>query len=334
VFALGGALVPIAAFAGLLGTAQGYSKHFWVVPHWSQIFEWYPEILGYAAGIPLVVFASVTLRRSGFLRRPSEDIAPMAPWHLAAFGALALLPVVLVVIAKTVTHAFHARHAMAAAPGVCILLAVGSARLTAYSRRHAAVTWLLLVGCYGLVSARNYGTFQNALRDLRETATFLGSHTEGPVVVCDIKPFQRLSFYGRRDLVSRFAFVSDPPSSVEYLHFDTIDRSMLALDPWLPVNVRWLDEWVAENPSFVVFGNVTDWSWVPAALPDLKADARLLAVGPGQSLLLSVRNLMVTPKVRAPGDPPGKPVLFSRMPRTGRPLCEQYLSPGSCPSLD
>jgi hypothetical protein len=329
----GGALIPIAAFARLIGSAQGYSTHFWAIPHWGQMFQWYPDALGYAGAVPVILLAVVTLRRGG-ARWPKSG-APMEVWHLAGFAALALLPVVLVGIAKTVTHAFHPRYSIAALPGVCVLLTVGMARLTGYSRRYAAALWLLLLGCHLLISNRYDLALRGDLEDLRGTDQFLRRHSAaGPIAVSHVTRFHRLSFYARRDLAGRIAYLADPQSAIEYLGWDTVDRGLLALNPWFPLNTRWIDEWVAEHPSFLLLGPAAVWSWAPQGLAKLGADARLIDVFATENLLLSVRDLKVSPTPREPNDPTGRPMLFDRMPATGRPICELYLSPGSCPNID
>jgi hypothetical protein len=328
----GGALVPIAAFAKLIVSANGYSAHFWAIPHWTQMIQWYPDALGYAGAIPVIVLGMVTLRR-GSVRWSAG--APIQAWHLAGFAALALLPVVLVTIAKLVTNAFHPRYSIAAVPGICVLLMIATARLTGNSRRYAAVVWLLLLGCHALISVRYDRVLRYDVDDIRETDQFLRRHSDsGPLAVSHITRFHRLSFYARRDLAGRIAYLADPKSAIEYLGWDTVDRGLLALNPWFPLNVRWFDEWVAEHPSFLMLGPAAEWSWGPVGMARLGANARLVDVVLTENLLLSVRDLKPPAIPREPGDPTGRPMLFDRMPKSGRPICELYFSAGSCPDID
>jgi hypothetical protein len=115
--------------------------------------------------------------------------------------------------------------------------------------------------------------------------------------------------------------------------FDTVDRGLLALNPWFPLNVRWLNDWVSENPSFLVWTFFGKWSWLPNQLADAGADVSLKSVL-NSCVLLSARNVKLPPDTRGPGDPPGKPMLFWTMPRTGKSLCELYMRAGSCPGID
>jgi len=295
--------------------------------------SWYPDALGYVVAVPLGVAALVAVRRA---TRPPAAVAPerhLAPWHAAAFLALAFLPVVLVLTAKTVTHAFHARYAIAAFPGVCVLLILGLARMSGYSPRFAAAIWVMLLACFGGMSYRYQTVLRTERSDLQDTARFLRDHGEGPVAVSHLTRFHRLSFYAPRRLAGRLVYLADPSAAVKYLGWDTVDRGLLALNEWFPLNVRWFHEWVSGQRSFLVLGPVSDWSWLPTAFARSDADVKLVGTS-GENLLLSVKDVKLPPDSRLPGDPSGYPMLFSRMPAEGRPLCEQYFPAGSCPNMD
>jgi hypothetical protein len=190
----------------------------------------------------------------------------------------------------------------------------------------------MLLLCFGGMSTRAWTTWHAELMDLRDTAKFLREHSGGPVAVSHITRFHRLSFYSRRDLGSRVVYVSDPEAAVKFLGFDTVDRGLLALNEWFPLNVRWLGEWSAERPSFLLLGPISEWSWAPAAVAESGAEVRLAGVS-AENLLLSVSGLKWS-GARGPNDPSGRPMLYSRMPAAGRPLCELYLAAGSCPNVD
>jgi hypothetical protein len=93
-----------------------------------------------------------------------------------------------------------------------------------------------------------------------------------------ISPVSIDSLYGRRDLGSRLVLLADPEKSIRYMSTDTVDRGLLDLNPWFPLNVRWFHEWIAEHPSFRVWASIGDWSWIPNGVADLGALASLKAV--------------------------------------------------------
>src|SRR5262249_26247010 len=170
--------------------------------------------------------------------------------------------------------------------------------------------------------------------DLRDTAAILRANSAGaPVVMSDLTRFHRLSFYARRDLGGRLVFLVDPHQAVQYMGFDTVDRGLLDLNPWFPLNVRWFDEWISEHPSFIAWTFLGKWSWIPNALADMGARVTLKAVL-NYGEVLSATAVRPPPNRRQPGDPSGQPMLYSKMPTDGAPMCRQYMTAGNCPPVD
>ena len=145
--------------------------------------------------------------------------------------------------------------------------------------------------------------------------------------------FHRLSFYAKPDVAHRVAYLSDPHASLRYLGHDTIDRGLLALNPWFPLNVRWLHTWLLAHPSFLMYASISHWEWLPRGLSDLNEEIRVLGISK-DFLLMSVRNLNVPPDDRVPGDPSGEPMLYSKMRSERKSLCELYMPAGNCPNLN
>jgi hypothetical protein len=134
-------------------------------------------------------------------------------------------------------------------------------------------------------------------------------------------------------LGGRVVYLADPHESLRYLHFDTVDRGLLDLNPWFPLNVRWFKQFVPEHPSFLVLANIDDWNWLPNSLAVMDGDVRLAGVL-RNSALFSVSAAKVPPFVRGAGDPAGQPMLYSSLPADGKPVCQMYMSTASCPAVD
>jgi hypothetical protein len=270
--------------------------------------------------------------------RPASSGTPaqpaLNPWHATAFVLLSLLPMITVVIAEVVTHAFADRYAIAAVPGICVLLAVGFCRASGYSTRTAMAVWAVTVLTAGGLAWRSQQEFRMELKELKESAALLRPYGDQPIVMAEMKRFHRLSFYAERSLAQRLVFLSDPHASLRHLGFDTSDRGLLALNPWFPLNVRWFDDWVSTDHSFLVWASLGPWSWVPNELAQRGVGARIERVWK-TFLVLSVKDIKPGPEHRVPGDPSGQPMLFSQAPHTGKPLCELYMPrTASCPALD
>lgn len=326
--AFAGAALPVLVFAPLLTGARSYSAHFWAPPRWGLALSWYRDAFGYVFVFPLALAAVAALRR-GSESRPRA----IRRWHGAAFLTMALLPPITVVFAKLVTHAFTSRYAIAALPGVCVLLTVGIARVSRPASWAPVAVWLATLLCFFAGAVRFYSEYRGEREELRETAALLRAAGDGPVVVSEPTSLHRLSFYARRDFASRVTYLADPRAAVRGQGFDTIDRGLLDLNPWFPLNVHRLDEWVASHPSFVMWGYTGEWGWQHAEFAARGADLRVREVR-GQNLLFSVKDARPGTEPPRPGDPSGYPRLFDRMPSEGEPLCRKYLSAESCPAID
>jgi hypothetical protein len=329
-FAFGASIVPVLAFSSdreravphprTFGRSRAGAMASWYLGPWATLV------------LPLALI--------GWLRSaPAADDRPFCP---AAHRALEsgrhsgdrVMPVVAVLIAKFVTHAFTFRYAIAAFPAVCVLLVIGFSRIAREARGAAAALWLFTVVAFVGMAFRQANHQREELSDLRETAAFLRANSAGaPVVISDLTRFHRLSFYARRDLGGRVVFLSDPHLAIRYMGFDTADRGLLDLNPWFPLNVRWFHEWIAEHPSFLVWTFLGNWSWIPNGVADLGLPANLKAVL-NDCALLSVTASQPPPNGRRPGDPSGRPMLYSRMPADGLPMCRAYMAAGSCPAVD
>jgi dolichyl-phosphate-mannose-protein mannosyltransferase len=331
--AFGASVLPVLAFSKVIAAAHTYAAHFWAIPHWRAMAGWYRDALGCTLALPLALGALALLPLFPPAARPFSP-KPIKLWTAIAVLALAILPVVAVVSAKFITNAFTDRYAIAAFPGVCILLTIALSRILREARGAAAAIWLVMVVLFAGMAFRQSLREREELSNIQETAAFLRANSAGaPVVMSDLTRFHRLSFYARRDLGSRLVLLADPEKSIRYMSTDTVDRGLLDLNPWFPLNVRWFHEWIAEHPSFLVWASIGDWSWIPNGVADLGALASLKAVLK-ECVLMSVTATQPPPGGRRVGDPSGRPMRYSHTPTDGLPMCRSYMAAGSCPVVD
>jgi hypothetical protein len=330
--AFGGALIPLAAFARTILSASSYSKHFWAVPHVFLAVDWYVTTLGYAIFVPAGAFALIILFRAAEPSPRSAIGSRIHPWDSTAILLLALLPVFGVVIAELVTHAYTERYMIAACVGVCILLILGVRRVIGDDRLGPAFVCVICLLFFAWqVRGLNRREF-NDLEETRNSAAFLRRTGDAPIAMAEVTRFHRLSFYARRDLVRRLAYVADPHLSTRYLGHDTIDRGLLALNPWFPLNVVWWRDWLSSHPSFLVYGYVGDWTWLAFDLPSI-GNVQLVKREELSRLLFSVENVRTPADDRTSADPSGEPMLYRKFAGVDAPLCEVYMA-GGCPVVD
>lgn len=332
--AFAASVLPIIAFAKVITSAHSYAAHFWAMPHWRAMASWYLDAFGYTLVLPVALSALAALRLTAPRARSSARYRRVQPWEAAAILSLALAPVVAVLIAKFVTNAFTYRYAIAGFPGVCILLTIGYSRMIRYKSSAAAAVWLCTLVVFAGMVFRQAGRQHEELTDIRETAAFLRANSGGePIVISDLTRFHRLSFYARRDLGGRLVYLADPQRAIRYDQSDTVDRGLLDLNPWFPLNVRWFHEWIAGHRSFLLWGFIGDWSWNPNALVDVGAHSEVKGILKTCLLFRVIAN-DPPPSDRAPGDPGGQPMMYSRMPADGFPLCRAYMATESCVAVD
>ncbi|MEO6828181.1 MAG: hypothetical protein ABI164_00105, partial [Acidobacteriaceae bacterium] len=167
---------------------------------------------------------------------------------------------------------------------------------------------------------------------LQQEITSLSRLPDAPIVVSEISVAHNLAFYAPRRLASRVVYVADPDISISYLKQDTVDRGLLALRPWFPMEIITPDLLLTDNRQFYAFGSSSNWSWLTYDLAKW-GQTKLMARGEQDRLLFSVEN------VKAPVDSATiqeqraiqSQMLFATLPRTGPSLCVLYMGQKHCP---
>jgi len=123
------ALIPLLLFAPLILRAKAYSAHFWAVPHWSAMLDWYPNMTG-----RMLLLLPAAAGLMFFLRIDPIEVpqvgTPMRSLPVVTVVTFcSLLPVAGGIIAQLITHASTERYFITALPGVVILLVCGLRRV-------------------------------------------------------------------------------------------------------------------------------------------------------------------------------------------------------------
>jgi Dolichyl-phosphate-mannose-protein mannosyltransferase len=330
--ALFASLIPLLLFAPLLLKAETYSGHFWAVPHWGSMLQWYPSMLGRMPMILLAASGLVFLLRIPATEDPRGAAPDIRLPVIVAVTASALLPVVGGIIAQLITHAFADRYFIATLPGAVILLLWGLRRIIRNDVIGPALTCALCIVLFAQqwreLRAGQISTF----RQTKSIATRLRQVRDAPIVLSEVTVFHRLSFYANRDLASRLVYVADPHLSVRYLGQDTVDRGLLALAPWFPLKVMWWSEWWSVHPFSLVYGYVGEWTWLTFALSNVGTVQ--LVDRDVSRLLLAVTRTKAPATDRLAADPSGHPMLYDQQPTGGPPLCKVYMPTDTCPVID
>jgi hypothetical protein len=326
------AFIPLLLFAPLILRAKAYAAHFWAVPHWSSMLDWYPNMTG-----RMLLLLPVAAGLMFFLRMDpiegAQDVTPMRSLPVVTvLTVCSLLPVAGGIIAQFITHASTERYFITALPGVVIIMVWGLKRVFRNDFIGPALVSALCVILFVQQWREQSRGHLDRLRQMRSVATLLRRAGDAPVVVSEVTVLHQLSFYARRDLVNRLVYTADPHLSVSFIGHDTIDRGMLDLVSWFPLRIVWWRDWWSAHPYSLVYGYVGGWAWSTFALPDLGTVQ--LVERDVDHLLFAVTRTKVPVDDRVAGDPSGKPLLYDQLPAGGPPLCQIYLPTDACPVVD
>ncbi|HEU4635047.1 MAG TPA: glycosyltransferase family 39 protein [Edaphobacter sp.] len=327
--ALGGSAVPLLAFLSVIRSANSYSAHFWAIPIWGSLLEFYPGILGSLANILIlgaVPFLIAALRSESFEQEGRERILRhFSTYEVVAWASIAAVPVFAMLLAKFVTHGFTERYAMSGIIGAIVVLCHFGFAVAPRPR-----SFPLLLCCAAMLyfvahGVRTIRIQSVAVTRLSEQMHVLGNHADSPLALSDITVFHQVSFYSPRAMVQNIAFVADPESSVKYLQQDTVDRGLLDLRPWFPLQIVPSQTFLAEHREFLVYAYIGAWSWLTYDLVPPYYDTRMLERY-NSDVLFSVKRLSKppdatgTPLPKAPADE-----LFRKISTNGPSLCKQWM---------
>jgi len=269
--ALGLSLSPLLTFLPLIQSARKFAPHFWAKPKWSSMAYFYDHFLLTPSAIPLlVIFLAAVLYR--VLRRPRAEVAERpvpagVPAHeIAATVGFLLIPVVGVVLAKTVVGAFSDRYALPAVIGLSIIVAWGIHRMLDARRAPAVALGLLLLAILAIKEVQTYRRV--AVDTLRhaQTYSFLESYASGdaPIVISGPMDFMELSYDAPKSLAPRLTYLADPRLALQYTGSDDAEKGLVEMKSWAGPNVQQFRKFVGSGQRcYVYVVNYPDeYAWV------------------------------------------------------------------------
>jgi hypothetical protein len=294
--ALAASCTPLILFLPLIKAARSYSAAFWSKPQWANVFGFYNALLTPAA---LTLFAllialgmyALTCSPHGSDHPSNRREIPIC--EIAVVLAFSLIPVVGVVLAKLATGAFNFRYALPAVIGLSILVAWSSSALV---RHRTEIGLLLLLILFALSLANGikaYLGLRGILNDRADAYKFVETEAkavEMPLVIADPHLFFELSYdIAKRRSTTKVLYLADTRLALKYTDTDTVERGLLALKQWAPLDVRDFNQFCANHDVFLVYGYPAPFEWIVEDL--IPGGWRLVAKGRnGSQLLYLVRR--------------------------------------------
>jgi hypothetical protein len=263
--AIAASVLPLVFSLPVIRAASKYSSHFWARPSWTLVISFYEDLLipsgfallliGIISGLVIYIRRDEGVEQSRVMRVPAHEFA-------LALGFV-LLPTVAIFVAKFVTGAFTSRYAIYAVIGVSILLAWSFARIG----RSSYWLGLLLAGtvafCSLIIGVRQYQQFRwNSVLE-EQTFDFLASAGKNlPLVVLSPHQFFVQSHRSSVNRRGHLIYLGDVPLALKYTGTDTVERGLLTLRNYAPLDVEDYHRFIATHQSCLAYGYPDPFGWV------------------------------------------------------------------------
>ena len=265
--AVAAGVLPLAIYLPLIRAASAFSGTFWAKPQWSSIIAFYQYLLIPALlllfSIPMVLAISEWFRTRKEAA-PDASCSALPLWEVAAAAGFALIPMVAVILAKTITGAFTDRYALPAVLGIAILL---SWSISVLGRNRAGVALVIAgiaTGVFVLTAARAYrynlGLAANARAEISELEKITRTGT-APVVVASPHRFLEYSHLaGVRGLTSA-VYLADRDLALRHTGTDDVELGLLYLKAWAPLRVERFRDFVGKRKEFTLLDDGQPFAW-------------------------------------------------------------------------
>ncbi len=274
--------LPLAVFAALrplIDVAREWMTGFWSPPSPGDAARAYAVLLA-PLGTPLMVSLGLVavvaaLTRAGWLPPAHTPRGrPGMPGHeLVALAVFAVLPAIGLLVAWTVTGAWHERYALPAILGLAGLAAVGVHASGTLALRTAAAVLVTALAAQAGLRAGDWFDMPRlpiavALADRADGGSVL------PVLASDGLTFVELAHAASPALAMRLSYGLKPPSIIAQTGTDTENRALQQLARLAPLRLERFEQFVDRHRQFFVIGRD---SWVTEALVAADVPLRLVA---------------------------------------------------------
>jgi len=275
--AIGAAPLAWRAVA-VMGAVQGFA-HGWASAYLRQGIEFWET--GLVHGSAYLALLVGLLALAG---RPAKSVDagdPVPGYEWAAGAVFVACPLIAVIAAVFVTHAFTPRYAILGLTGVCILAPMLAAEFAGVRSRTGAL--MLLVLAWGaLLTLIDHPAPRNPFAEEAHLAKAL---EQGPVVIPDGQLFLQMWHYAPERLKPRILFLSDEAAAIRYMGFNTIDGGLPPLRAYTSIGVVDYREFAASHREFLVYRNLNRPEWVTPRVLDEGASVEVLKTGLGRELV-------------------------------------------------
>lgn len=264
-------VLPLILSFPVIRAASKYASHFWAKPNWTSLISFYETLLGPSA-LTLMLLALISGLAVYWRGPDTGEKQPAAGITTHEFGlafGFLLIPATAIFLAKFVTGAFTPRYSIYAVIGLSMLLAWTLATIGRHARGLGFILAAAAVGCWLVLAVRNYQQFVGNQVNEDKTFEFLTAiPTDLPLVLVSPHQFFVQSHVAARKGRGHFIYLADVPLALKYTETDTVERGLITLRNYAPLDVEDYRSFAASHPQFLLYGFPSDYSWLMQALID------------------------------------------------------------------
>ncbi|HSU58005.1 MAG TPA: glycosyltransferase family 39 protein [Bryobacteraceae bacterium] len=265
--AFGAGFIPLIFFLPLIEAARSYSGAFWAKPKWTNTLGFYNTLLmptGVTLFMLLIALGVHAMTHSPQVSHRADIRSKIPAYEIAAVFWLSLIPTAGVVLAEGFTGAFNFRYALPAVIGLSILVSWSASAIARHRTDIGSFLLVILLALSLANEARSYLVVKGDLNARASAYQFLSTEAAGPpLVVVDPHLFFELSHdAAQRKPALNFIYLADVSLALKYTNTDTVDRGLLALKQWAPLDVQNFDRFCVSHDTFLVYGYPGPFEWV------------------------------------------------------------------------
>ena len=283
-------VAPLVVYFPMLSDLkQYYGAHYWAGAQATpaKVAEIYGSLfnLAGATGVAICVVAALGVVEAAWPQGFHKDEPPRTLDEFIHEKVLVLgllgLPFIFFLAMKVARGGMVSRYLLETVLGFSLAVGLILPRL---QRRSVIFVGTMLVSAFAMqetffwVSQRhNLGKINSPAVAVEELVNAAGRQ-DLPVVISDGHEYLQIAHYAPQETAHRYVALTDVPAAMTYAGSDMLDKDLLALRPYAPVQVYQFQDFSAKYSQFLLYSDGEYWDWWSARLLDENYVLRLVGI--------------------------------------------------------
>jgi hypothetical protein len=277
----------LAIYRPLVLQAAGHMGVHWGKP---QLFSAASDVLETFVLPAMPVLAAILVAGFLFTQLISTPTKPLAAAVLprdefVLVMAVLSLPLIALLMARFVTHAFVARYSIEDVAGLAVVLTYSMGTLFLDRREPAMLAAFLMLAALGLGQARHSGAIDSAAHSVPQQALASGF----PIAVSHPFTFMAMRYYEDPRLWRRLSYVASPEAALRRVGSNSDEYLMIQGARYFGTSVIPYEQFIRQHGEFFVFGDDEYHNWLMPQLMSDGAEAMLVGSGDRTDRLYRIR---------------------------------------------